>query len=113
MPKIREYSFLTPRHFAYPEYVAICIMAGVDPIPNGYGCFHAVDENGNRGTLLIDDVEYVETIVELAQSNPEAIAATNVPAEKITHVVQGWPDDWAGMRIRERFEYAWNGGDDA
>lgn len=53
---------------------------------NGYGLLLAFDDhNGDEFTAGVDDVDYVRLL-------GEASVGIAVPADKITHVLHGWPD---------------------
>ncbi|MFJ9161233.1 hypothetical protein ACIRPS_31035 [Streptomyces griseoviridis] len=86
----REFSFLTPDDLGGTDkYEKFCTRTGLDPIPGGYGCIHAV-RGDERVSLLTTDVEYVRLLVS---ATPEARAGLRTPPQ--TYLERdGWPDQW-------------------
>lgn len=92
---LREYAFVTPTDLdGLAPYLRVCRVAGLDPVPDGYGLLLAVDEQGGRVALATTDVEFVRA---LATARPQALVDLQVPAKVAGAVFllrEGWPDDW-------------------
>lgn len=86
-----EVSFATPQDLGGSgPYRRVCRVARLTPVPDGYGCLHALDEKGDRYTLAFADVEYVRA---LAGASREILANLQIPNHKCVER-PGWPDDW-------------------
>lgn len=88
----REFAFATPKDLGGTgNYRRFCRAAALAPVPDGYGMLLAVDDAGNRHTLVTGDVEYVRAI---ADASAEVLADLDIPESKFMRR-EGWPDDWA------------------
>lgn len=93
----REFSFATPADLGgKAAYRKFCEVAGLNPVPGGYGLLHVADcVSGARFTMVTPDVEYVRAIVELDAD--KGTAGLAIPPEKFM-TRAGWPDDWLSER---------------
>ncbi|MFD4788880.1 hypothetical protein ACFWN1_17855 [Streptomyces sp. NPDC058459] len=87
----KEFAFATPQDLGgTAAYRRVCKVAGLNPVPDGYGMLLATDENGDKYTLVTGDVEYVRAI---AEAGTETLASLELPPDKFLNRA-GWPDDW-------------------
>jgi hypothetical protein len=88
----REYSFATPKDLGgKAAYRTFCRRVDLPATPGGYGLLHAEDEDGQRWTLITQDVAYARM---LAAASHDVVADLEVPADKFPLKRQGWPDAW-------------------
>jgi hypothetical protein len=91
--RIREYSFLTPTKMGgRRNYEKVCDVAGLAPIPGGYGLLHCDDSNGEHLTYMTADPDYLKLLISRPIEDwdiPETTFQTKFPFKR-----QGWPDEW-------------------
>ncbi|WP_269857937.1 hypothetical protein [Streptomyces sp. RPT161] len=90
----REIAFATPKDLGGTAgYRRVCQVAGLRPVPDGYGLLLAVDDDGAQVTLVTADVEYVRAI---ASAGPSALAGLELSGEAAEKFIwrDGWPDEW-------------------
>lgn len=106
---IKEYSFLTPDYYKSSAYRALCKVANLRPVSDGYGLAHCVDdETGDHWTALTYDVDWLRMWIEAGRPstavNEEGIERpsreydwtldNDVLNKKFALRRAGWPDEW-------------------
>ena len=70
-------------------------LIGVGPTARGWGLLGCLDADGMRLTLMTDDPEYMNLIVEAHDSGVDVNGIDAMEA-KFPHVCLGWPEDLLG-----------------
>jgi hypothetical protein len=64
----------------------------MDPTDRGWGFLRCLDANGQRLTLVTEDVDYMELLI--AARTAGALAELEVPVDTFPVTRPGWPSDW-------------------
>jgi hypothetical protein len=86
------YSIVSPTTLRPRQYRKVCIAAGMDPGDRGWGFLRCLDKDGQRLTLVTDDVDYMELLI--AGRKAGALVDLDVPVDTFPITRAGWPDDW-------------------
>jgi hypothetical protein len=76
-------------------YRTFCARVGLEPHPGGYGFVHAVDNDGERWTMITTDLDYHRALVT---ASDETRAGLTIPPGVYTLKRKGWPDEWVRQR---------------
>jgi hypothetical protein len=86
------YSIVSPTAMRPRKYRKVCTAAGMDPTDRGWGFLRCLDMDGQRLTLVTEDVAYVELLI--AGRKAGAFEDLHVPVDTFSITRAGWPDDW-------------------
>jgi hypothetical protein len=87
-----RYSIVSPKTLRPRKYRKLCTAATLRPTDQGWGFLHCLDVDGQRVTLVTDDVCYMELLI--AGRNAGAFGDLEVPVGTFPISRDGWPDDW-------------------
>jgi hypothetical protein len=57
------HSIVSPTTIRPRKYRKLCAAAGMDPTDQGWGFLRCLDVNGQRLTLMTEDVDYMELLI--------------------------------------------------
>jgi hypothetical protein len=86
------YSIVSPTTRRPRKYRKICAAGGLDPTDKGWGFLRCLDVNGERLTLVTEDIDYMELLISGRRVG--ALDQLEVSVDTFPVVRQGWPDDW-------------------
>jgi hypothetical protein len=86
------YSIVSPTTMRLRKYRKVCTAAGMDPTDRGWGFLRCLDMDGQRLTLVTEDVDYMRLLI--AGRTAGALADLDVPTHTFPIARAGWPDDW-------------------
>jgi len=87
-----RYSIVSPKTTRARKYRQLCTAAGITPTDWGWGFLQCLDVDGQRVTLVTDDVRYMELLI--AGREAGAFGNLTVPVRAFPITREGWPDDW-------------------
>ena len=86
------YSIVSPTTLRPRKYRKVCTAAGMYPTDRGWGFLRCLDKDGQRLTLVTEDVDYMELLI--AGRRAGALGDLAVPVGTFPVTRAGWPDDW-------------------
>lgn len=86
------YSIASPTTLRPRKYRRFCAAAGVNRTDRGWGFLRCLDKDGQRITLMTEDVEYMEMLI--AGRKGGALEELDVSVAMFPIIRKGWPDDW-------------------
>lgn len=86
------YSIVSPTTMRPRKYRKVCTRAGLDPTDRGWGFLRCLDMDGQRLTLVTEDVDYMELLI--AGRKAGALPELEAPVDKFPVSRPGWPSDW-------------------
>ncbi|MEV8398867.1 hypothetical protein [Streptomyces niveus] len=75
----------TPNTMTADAYREFCWGASLSEAPAGYGVLIGHRDDGSTCTAVLEDVEYARLLVQ-------STGGINVPRDKVTTVLDGWPN---------------------
>jgi hypothetical protein len=85
------YSIVSPRTMRPRKYRKVCTAVGMEPTDRGWGYLRCFDAEGQRLTLMTEDVDYMELLIAARKAGTLAELEVSVDTFPITR--PGWPDD--------------------
>ena len=86
------YSIVSPKTLRLRQYQKLCSAAGMIPTGEGWGFLRCLDRDGQRVTLITDDIECMGLLI--ASRKAGVLAELEVPSDTFPISRAGWPEDW-------------------
>lgn len=86
------YWIASPTTLRPRKYRRVCSAAGVSPTDRGWGFLRCLDKDGQRITLVTEDVDYMDLLI--AGRKAGALEDLDVSVATFPIIRAGWPDDW-------------------